>query len=101
GMVEGNETIKMSTSVLDYIFRELAISYLGRNDLAHVDLGDMRSDSIGRGEGDSVTDDDQPELPQIFSKAASNGFVRGKLYVVSNSKPATGTTYGALALSSD
>jgi ribonucleoside-diphosphate reductase alpha chain len=34
GVVEGNDTIKMSTSILDYLFRELAISYLGRNDLA-------------------------------------------------------------------
>src|SRR5437763_15349118 len=37
GLVEGNDAIKMSTSVLDYIFRELAISYLGRTDLAHVE----------------------------------------------------------------
>ena len=36
GMVEGNDAIKMATSILDYIFRELAISYLGRTDLAHV-----------------------------------------------------------------
>ncbi|MGB1148744.1 MAG: hypothetical protein ACPG5C_01455, partial [Alphaproteobacteria bacterium] len=35
GMVEGNDVIKMATSTLDYIFRELAVSYLGRNDLAH------------------------------------------------------------------
>src|SRR5204863_7264942 len=46
GIVMGNDSIKNATSVLDYIFRELAISYLGRNDLAHVppardeDLGD-------------------------------------------------------------
>ena len=37
GLVTGNETIKNATSVLDYIFRELAVSYLGRHDLAHVD----------------------------------------------------------------
>src|SRR3546814_5489457 len=37
GMVDGNDAIKMATSVLDYISRELAISYLGRNDLAHVE----------------------------------------------------------------
>ncbi len=36
GLVEGNDAIKMSTSVMDYIFRELAVSYLGREDLAHV-----------------------------------------------------------------
>ena len=43
GMVEGNDTIKMATSILDYIFRELAISYLGRNDLAHVPAGRSQS----------------------------------------------------------
>ena len=36
GMVEGNPHIKMTTSIIDYIFRELAITYLGRHDLAHV-----------------------------------------------------------------
>ena len=37
GIVQGNPHIKMSTSIIDYIFRELAITYLGRHDLAHVD----------------------------------------------------------------
>ena len=41
GIVEGNDTIKMATSILDYIFRELAISYLGRGDLAHAEPGDL------------------------------------------------------------
>jgi len=36
GMVQGNDSIKNATSILDYIFRELAISYLDRTDLAHV-----------------------------------------------------------------
>jgi ribonucleoside-diphosphate reductase alpha chain len=97
GMVEGNEAIKMSTSILDYIFRELAISYLGRNDLAHVDLSDTRSDTIGRGEGDSTRPSDQPDL---FSKVASSGFVRGnKLYVVSNN-PA-GNSVGGMTISTN
>ena len=43
GLVEGNDAIKMSTSVLDYIFRELAISYLGRSDLAHVEQADLQA----------------------------------------------------------
>jgi ribonucleoside-diphosphate reductase alpha chain len=49
GLVEGNHTIKMATSILDYIFRELAITYLGRHDLAHVQIDDMdlRPDTIG------------------------------------------------------
>src|SRR5690606_17158810 len=41
GLVQGNETIKNATSILDYIFRELAVSYLGRNDLAHVDPAEI------------------------------------------------------------
>ncbi len=47
GMVQGNDRIKMSTSVIDYVFRELAINYLGRTDLSHVPDEDLRSDSVG------------------------------------------------------
>ncbi|QQS34948.1 MAG: vitamin B12-dependent ribonucleotide reductase [Ignavibacteriales bacterium] len=43
GMVSGNDKIKMSTSVIDYIFRELAVTYLGRNDLSHVDPDEIKS----------------------------------------------------------
>ncbi len=43
GMVTGNKRIKMSTSIIDYIFRELAVSYLGRNDLSHVDEDELKS----------------------------------------------------------
>jgi ribonucleoside-diphosphate reductase alpha chain len=42
GIVTGNEKIKMATSVIDYIFRELAVNYLGRNDLAHVDTDEIK-----------------------------------------------------------
>ncbi len=42
GIVTGNDKIKMSTSVIDYIFRELAVTYLGRNDLSHVDPGEIK-----------------------------------------------------------
>ncbi|MCF8241013.1 MAG: vitamin B12-dependent ribonucleotide reductase [Melioribacteraceae bacterium] len=45
GVVTGNKRIKMSTSVIDYIFRELAVTYLGRNDLAHVELEEMSKKS--------------------------------------------------------
>lgn len=41
GMVNGNDTIKMSTSIIDYIFRELAVTYLDRTDLAHVNPSDL------------------------------------------------------------
>jgi ribonucleoside-diphosphate reductase alpha chain len=50
GMVSGNPRIKMTTSLIDYIFRELAITYLDRQDLAHVQLEDLRSDSVTKPE---------------------------------------------------
>ena len=43
GIVTGNDKIKMATSVIDYIFRELAVTYLGRNDLAHVGTEEITS----------------------------------------------------------
>jgi ribonucleoside-diphosphate reductase alpha chain len=48
GMVQGNPHIKMTTSIIDYIFRELAISYLERHDLAHVEPEDLRGDAMHR-----------------------------------------------------
>jgi ribonucleoside-diphosphate reductase alpha chain len=55
GVVQGNPHIKMTTSIIDYIFRELAITYLGRHDLAHVEPEDLRGDAIHR-------DLDEPEF---------------------------------------
>ncbi|MHA1537342.1 MAG: vitamin B12-dependent ribonucleotide reductase [Alphaproteobacteria bacterium] len=87
GMVEGNDTIKMSTSVLDYIFRELAISYLGRNDLAHVEPADLLPDAIGRGSGDNVGANKDGPYPandaamDAVRKMASTGYVRNKFLV--------------------
>ena len=80
GMVEGNDAIKMSTSVLDYIFRELAISYLGRNDLAHAEPADMAPDSVGRGDGQG----DLPEaaVAETVRRYASTGYVRSQLLVL-------------------
>jgi len=48
GIVQGNDRIMMATSVIDYIFRELAISYLGRTDLTQVQEEDLRGDTIGQ-----------------------------------------------------
>ena len=86
GLVEGNDAIKMSTSVLDYIFRELAISYLGRNDLAHVEQSDLRPDGVGRGEvqGElpgAATDAAQAAAAAV-SRIASVGYMRSNLYVL-------------------
>jgi ribonucleoside-diphosphate reductase alpha chain len=52
GMVKGNDRIKMSTSVIDYVFRELAITYLGRTDLSHVPDDDLRADAVGSRPGE-------------------------------------------------
>jgi ribonucleoside-diphosphate reductase alpha chain len=46
GPVQGNPHIKMTTSIIDYIFRELAVTYLGRYDLAHVEPEHLRGDAI-------------------------------------------------------
>jgi ribonucleoside-diphosphate reductase alpha chain len=53
GPVQGNPHIKMTTSIIDYIFRELAITYLGRHDLAHVVEEDLRGDTMGNVEQES------------------------------------------------
>jgi ribonucleoside-diphosphate reductase alpha chain len=74
GLVQGNDAIKNATSILDYIFRELAISYLGRNDLAHIDPTDIGHDVLGKGE----TQGRAPQTPGSTAKFVSSGFVRSK-----------------------
>ncbi|MGA7956227.1 MAG: vitamin B12-dependent ribonucleotide reductase, partial [Xanthobacteraceae bacterium] len=49
GPVQGNDSIKYATSILDYVFRELAVSYLSRFDLAHVDPSGEGFDALGKG----------------------------------------------------
>jgi ribonucleoside-diphosphate reductase alpha chain len=82
GIVEGNDTIKMATSILDYIFRELAVSYLGRNDLAHVAPDDLLPDTMGRGEDEGAL----PARSDAAMQAISQGYVRGNLLVIKGSK---------------
>jgi ribonucleoside-diphosphate reductase alpha chain len=79
GMVEGNETIKMATSILDYIFRELAISYLSRNDLAHVEPADLTPDTVGRGNVEGQLE----KAAAVVERVTSKGYVRSKFLVVS------------------
>jgi ribonucleoside-diphosphate reductase alpha chain len=55
--VSGNPHIKMSTSIIDYIFRELAVTYLGRYDLAHVEPESLRGDALHRDEPDYETEE--------------------------------------------
>ena len=76
GFVQGNDAIKNATSILDYIFRELAISYLGRNDLAHVAPEEIGATVLGGGVGQ----DKAPVAGPGAGAAAviSNGLVRGR-----------------------
>jgi ribonucleoside-diphosphate reductase alpha chain len=67
GLVQGNDRIKNATSILDYVFRELAVSYLGRADLGHVDPKDIGFDAMGSGA-------DEGKLPA--STVVSPGFTR-------------------------
>ena len=59
GMVQGNDAIKNATSILDYVFRELAVSYLGRHDLSHVDQSTFAETALGKtiekGDGDAIS----------------------------------------------
>ncbi|CAN5175102.1 vitamin B12-dependent ribonucleotide reductase [soil metagenome] len=72
GFVQGNDAIKNATSILDYIFRELAVSYLGRHDLAHINPDDIGA-TTGIG---SCVSQDRPAAPPEAS--VSHGLVRGK-----------------------
>jgi ribonucleoside-diphosphate reductase alpha chain len=80
GLVQGNDSIKNATSILDYIFRELAISYLDRNDLAHsvpednldtlgsqIQLSDSKTENRGDKSGDSL---------KIIKEISSSGYLR-------------------------
>jgi ribonucleoside-diphosphate reductase alpha chain len=72
GIVTGNDAIKMSTSILDYTFRELAISYLDRSDLGHVNVDDLDVTTTGTGENQS----------ELMNKVTSHGFIRRQGLVV-------------------
>jgi ribonucleoside-diphosphate reductase alpha chain len=74
GLVQGNETIKNATSILDYIFRELAVSYLARNDLAHVDVSEIAN--TGLGSSDEALEEDRNPPPA--AKYLSRGLLRGQ-----------------------
>ena len=84
GLVSGNDSIKMSTSILDYVFRELAISYLDRNDLAHVESDDLLPDSVGQGDNGDLEhhENSQQGSSSDLQSLVSPGYVRGRLRVL-------------------
>ncbi|GJL91479.1 vitamin B12-dependent ribonucleotide reductase [Hyphococcus sp.] len=79
GPVQGNDQIKNATSILDYIFRELAISYLGRADLAHVHPEESAVDAIGRGVDMEKT---QADATKLISKGFSRSTVTDNLVIL-------------------
>ena len=85
GMVQGNEAIKNATSILDYIFRELAISYLDRTDLAHVKPTGASFDDLGGGDSEGqknvapVSDDAASRGLEVLRQISSTGYLRKRL----------------------
>ena len=69
GEIKGNDRILNASSILDYIFRELAISYLGREDLAH-------TPSINKTTKDRITDDNEDTFLKLVKGITSKGFIR-------------------------
>jgi ribonucleoside-diphosphate reductase alpha chain len=74
GPVQGNDSIKFATSILDYVFRELAVSYLSRFDLAHVDPSETGFDALGKG----VEEGKAPDAPSPAAKYLSRGLTRSR-----------------------
>ncbi|TMJ01535.1 MAG: vitamin B12-dependent ribonucleotide reductase, partial [Alphaproteobacteria bacterium] len=88
GPVQGNDSIKYATSMLDYIFRELAVSYLDRFDLAHVNPAEADFDALGGGVQEG-------RQPAPANKYLSKGLTRSrtdKLTAVSSSASAGGAS---------
>ncbi len=85
GMVQGNDSIKSATSILDYIFRELAVSYLDRTDLAHVKPEGASFDDLGRGEEEGKSNVRSPSETaaskslEVLKQISSSGYLRKRL----------------------
>ncbi|MCX7559517.1 vitamin B12-dependent ribonucleotide reductase [Sulfitobacter sp. F26204] len=85
GMVQGNDSIKNATSILDYIFRELAVSYLDRTDLAHVKPEGATFDDLGKGdEAENVgnvaelSETAATRSLEVLKQISSSGYLRNR-----------------------
>ena len=93
GMVQGNDAIKNATSVLDYVFRELAVSYLGRHELAHVPPEVFGGQTKGGGDTAAARE-------RAGQGVVSHGLVRGqteRFRLVGNGEPAGSLTQAIAA----
>ena len=85
GMVQGNDSIKQATSILDYVFRELAVSYLDRTDLAHVKPEGATFDDLGRGEEENLgnvselSEKAANKSLEVLKQISSSGYLRNRL----------------------
>ncbi|MFY0679892.1 MAG: vitamin B12-dependent ribonucleotide reductase [Thalassovita sp.] len=85
GMVQGNDSIKNATSILDYIFRELAVSYLDRTDLAHVKPEGASFDDLGRGVEEGVSNVEElsetaaTRSLEVLKQISSTGYLRKRM----------------------
>lgn len=103
GPVVGNDRIKFANSILDYIFRELGISYLGWHDLAHVNPNEATPDHIGHGEAERNPGPGE-KGEQLFLPGYSKGFNRDapdKNVVPFVNRPASEKEQDTLALAID
>ena len=117
GMVQGNDAIKNATSILDYVFRELAVSYLGRYDLAHVDMSDFSNTALGKGVREGKTNlistgwtrgynlkltDPKGPVAKIATPATKSNVTTLKTATAVQSKASSALeTHGATALKQD
>ncbi|WP_102224617.1 vitamin B12-dependent ribonucleotide reductase [Acidimangrovimonas sediminis] len=98
GMVQGNDSIKSATSILDYIFRELAVSYLDRTDLAHVKPAGATFDTIShQEEAGNVAEPSESAASkslEVLKQISSTGYLRKRvpqeLVVLQGGMSATG-----------
>ena len=111
GPVQGNDTIKFATSILDYVFRELAVSYMERFDLAHVDPSESGFDALGKGEAEGkpaatlvskgLTRSRADKLSIVGSSSSSGGVAPaagGNVTAFSGGSAPRGEVSGAVAL---
>jgi len=108
GPVQGNDSIKYATSILDYVFRELAVSYMSRFDLAHVDPNETGFDALGKGveEGKEPDEDGGHHATRLVSRGLTRSrtdnlvVMRGGSTAVSqgnDSAPSGGSKVTAMA----
>ena len=97
GTVQGNSHIKMSTSIIDYVFRELAVTYLGRHDLAQVEPEDIRADSVTQPQNRKKTTESFPKTGKPTKSTSGNPLVASAFYQTMQNEKSTAPPDAAAA----